>query len=112
MLNKAIHQGNIWESGGICPSILDLSTRWRWVVSFSPGGKSLWSHKTGSWVGPSARLDNVERRKISAPAGKWTLIPWLSSPQSSCSWLSCPGSFLANAGAQMSYFPIYFRHKG
>jgi hypothetical protein len=29
MLNKAIHQGNIWESGGICPSILDLSTRWR-----------------------------------------------------------------------------------
>jgi len=24
------------ESGGIAPPILDLDTRWRWVVSFTP----------------------------------------------------------------------------
>jgi len=35
-----------WESGGIAPSILDLSTRWRWVVSSHalaalPAGKEL-----------------------------------------------------------------------
>jgi hypothetical protein len=34
-------------SGGIAPRILDLGTRWRWVVSFTPRppypqGKSLW----------------------------------------------------------------------
>jgi hypothetical protein len=25
-----------WGSGGIAPCILDLDTRWRWVVSFTP----------------------------------------------------------------------------
>jgi len=25
-----------WVSGIIAPRILDLSTRWRWVVSFTP----------------------------------------------------------------------------
>jgi hypothetical protein len=25
-----------WRSGGIAPRILDLGTRWRWVVSFTP----------------------------------------------------------------------------
>jgi hypothetical protein len=36
-----------WGSGSIDPYILDLGTRWRWVVSFTcrplyPQGKSLW----------------------------------------------------------------------
>jgi hypothetical protein len=36
-----------WGSGGIAPLILDLGTRWRWVVSFTtwplyPQGKSPW----------------------------------------------------------------------
>jgi hypothetical protein len=36
-----------WGSGGIAPRILDLGTRWRWVVSFTPQslypqGKSTW----------------------------------------------------------------------
>jgi hypothetical protein len=26
----------IWGSGGIAPHILNLSTKWRWVVSFTP----------------------------------------------------------------------------
>jgi len=25
-----------WEIGGINPRILNLGTRWRWVVSFTP----------------------------------------------------------------------------
>jgi hypothetical protein len=25
-----------WESGGIAPCFLDLGTRWKWVVSFTP----------------------------------------------------------------------------
>jgi len=38
-----------WGSGGIVPGILDLGTRWRWVVSFMPWplytqGKSPWYH--------------------------------------------------------------------
>jgi hypothetical protein len=40
------HEG-VWGSGGISPTILDLGTRWRWVVSFTPRplypqGKSPW----------------------------------------------------------------------
>jgi hypothetical protein len=36
-----------WESGGRAPRILDLGTRWTWVVSFTsrqlyPQGKSRW----------------------------------------------------------------------
>jgi hypothetical protein len=36
-----------WETGGMVPRILDLGTRWRWVVSFTPlplypQGKSPW----------------------------------------------------------------------
>jgi len=36
-----------WGSGGVAPRILDLGSRWKWVVSFTPGrfipqGKSPW----------------------------------------------------------------------
>jgi hypothetical protein len=36
-----------WGSGGIAPRLLDLGTRWKWVVSFThrpryPQGKSPW----------------------------------------------------------------------
>jgi hypothetical protein len=50
-----------WGSGSIAPCILDLSTRWRWVVSFMPqmlycqgknpcrrpGGPQSWSGHSG-----------------------------------------------------------------
>jgi hypothetical protein len=56
-------------SEGIAPRILDLSTGWRWVVSFKPRslcpqGKSHW---IGSWMGPRAVLDAVAKRKIPSP---------------------------------------------
>jgi hypothetical protein len=61
-----------WSSGGIAPRILDLGTRWRWVVSFTPRSiyaqrKNPGSHWIGGWVGPRAGLDAV-------------LLPGLESP--------------------------------
>jgi hypothetical protein len=59
-----------WGSGGIAPRILDLGTRWRSVISFTPRPlypqeKSLWNLWIGGWV---------------APAGNRTLEPRSSSP--------------------------------
>jgi hypothetical protein len=61
-----------WGSGGVAPRILDLGTRWRWVVSFTPQplypqGKSPGTHWIGGWVGPRAVLDAVVKRKIPSP---------------------------------------------
>jgi hypothetical protein len=63
-----------WGSGGIAPRILELDTRWRWVVSFTP--RPLYPRKRapdtywiGSWVGPRAGLDAVVKRKVPSP---WT----------------------------------------
>jgi len=46
------------------PHILDLSTRWGWVVSFKPPPlyfreKAPGTRWTGGWVGPRACLDVV-----------------------------------------------------
>jgi hypothetical protein len=56
-----------WGSGGIAPRILDLGTRWRWVVNFTP--RSLYpreripaNHWIGVWVGPRDVLDAVVKR--------------------------------------------------
>jgi hypothetical protein len=50
--------------------ILNLSTRWGWVVSittrprYTPGERTPGTHCTGGWVGPRAGLDAETRRKI------------------------------------------------
>jgi hypothetical protein len=50
--------------------ILNLGTRWGWVVSvtsrprFTPGERTPGTHWTGSWVGPRASLDAEARKKI------------------------------------------------
>jgi hypothetical protein len=55
-----------WGSGCIAPRILDLNTRWRWVVSFMPRPLYLrdW---IGGGMGPRAGLDTVVKRKIPSP---------------------------------------------
>jgi hypothetical protein len=60
-------------------TILDLSTRWRSVVSFT-----LWTlylekevpgtHWIGGWVGPIAGLDAMRREESVAPSGDQTLM--------------------------------------
>jgi hypothetical protein len=56
-------------SGDIAPHILDLGTKWRWVVSFTPPplypqGKGPGTHWIGGWVGSRAVLNAVVKRKI------------------------------------------------
>jgi hypothetical protein len=52
-------------------SILDLSTRRRWMVAWIRDTDS-GTHWMGSWVSPRAGLNDVEKRKVSAPAVNWT----------------------------------------
>jgi hypothetical protein len=61
-----------WGSGGIAPRILDVGTRWRCVVSFTPRPlypmeRALGAHWIGGWVDPRAVLDTVVKRKIPRP---------------------------------------------
>jgi hypothetical protein len=72
VFNQAPRHEGVLGSGGIAPCILDLGTRWRWVVSFTPRslypqGKSLWCPLDRGWVGPRAVLDAVVKRKIPSP---------------------------------------------
>jgi hypothetical protein len=79
--------------------ILDLGTRWGWVVSvttwphFTPRGRTPSTHCTGGWVGPRAGLDTEARGKIlclcresnpSRPVYSQTLSRRLGGPQSWC----------------------------
>jgi hypothetical protein len=55
-------------SGGIAPCILNLGTRWRWVVCFTfqplyPQGKSPSAHWLGGWVGPHEPLSYLIRKE-------------------------------------------------
>jgi hypothetical protein len=43
-----------WGSGDIAPRILDLGTRWRWVVSFTP--RPLYPQETSPWYPLDRRL--------------------------------------------------------
>jgi hypothetical protein len=62
-----------WGSGGVAPRILNLGTRWRWVVSFTPRplytqGKSPWYLLDRRLGGPQSRSDdnnNNNNNKVS-----------------------------------------------
>jgi hypothetical protein len=56
-----------WVNGGIATRILDLGTRWRWVVSFTPREGAPSTHWIGGWVSPSAVLNAAVKRKIPRP---------------------------------------------
>jgi hypothetical protein len=61
-----------WGSGGITPRILDLGTRWRWVVSFTPQliypqGKSPWYPLDRRLGGPQNRSGRAGEEKNSQP---------------------------------------------
>jgi hypothetical protein len=58
-----------WMCGGIAPRILDLSTRWMWVVSFTlqplyPRERAPGKDWIGGWMDTTAGLDAAVKRKI------------------------------------------------
>jgi hypothetical protein len=83
--------------------ILNLGTRWGWVVSimprprFTPGKITPGTHWIGGWVGPRAGLDAEARRKILCPCrgskpdrpARSETLYCLSYRGSSCSQTPC-----------------------
>jgi hypothetical protein len=63
-----------WMNGGIAPRILNLSTRWKWVVSFTRRERAPGTHSMGEWVDPRAGLNMVAKRNSPAPAGNRTPV--------------------------------------
>jgi hypothetical protein len=68
-----------WASGGIAPYILDLGTRWRLVVSFTP--RPLYPQEKNAWYplyrrlgGPQSRSGRGSDEIISCP------LPGLEPP--------------------------------
>jgi hypothetical protein len=62
------HAMKTYYSGGIAPRILELDTRWIWVVRFkfqprfTTGGRAPGTHWIGSWVDLTAGMDAVAKR--------------------------------------------------
>jgi hypothetical protein len=68
-----------YRSGGIAPRILDIGTRWRWVVSFTPRlfyrqGKSPWYPLDRKLSGTQSRSGRGGEEKNSQ------LLPGLEPP--------------------------------
>jgi hypothetical protein len=49
-----------WESGGIAPRILDLGTRFKWMVRFTPRPGRFTSQGKSSWYPLDRRLDGPQ----------------------------------------------------
>jgi hypothetical protein len=69
MLDKAPRHEDVLGSGGKAPRILDLGTRWRWVVSFTtrplyPQGKIPWYPLYRRLGGPQSRSGHGGEEKI------------------------------------------------
>jgi hypothetical protein len=82
VLNEAPFREDVLGVGGMAPRILDLGTRRRWVVSFTP--RPLYLQKKSPWYPLDRRLgvlidclDAVEKRKIPShrrESNSWTYI--------------------------------------
>jgi hypothetical protein len=82
-----------WDSGGTAPHILNLSIRWKWVVSFVPwplypSGKSPW-YILDSRLGGSQSWSGCD-----TTASTWT--PVIQPVVLSLYQLSCPKSIYEN----------------
>jgi hypothetical protein len=57
----------LWRCTGsecIDPGFLGLGTRWRRVMSFTPGERGPRTHWIAGWLGPRTGLDDVEKWKL------------------------------------------------
>jgi len=67
LLSQVSRHEDLWGSGGLAPHILNLRTRWRWVVRFMP--RSLYPEGRAFplleiWVIPRDGLDWVAEKKM------------------------------------------------
>jgi hypothetical protein len=68
-----------WGSEGIAPRILDLGTKWRWVVSFTP--RPLYSQEKSPWYPLDKKLDGPQSRSGSSGEEKnYQPLPGLEPP--------------------------------
>jgi hypothetical protein len=94
--------------GGIAPRILDLGTRRRGMISFTPRplnrrGKRPWYQLDRISVGSTAGLNAMEKRKFPAPARNRTPEPRSSSPKS----VTIPTElFLINFASSFGYWEL------
>jgi hypothetical protein len=68
--NWVPHHNGTWEDGDTAPCILELITRWRWVVSFMsqllyPQGKSPWNPLDRRLGGPQSQSGHSSEEKNS-----------------------------------------------
>jgi hypothetical protein len=79
-INLAPGYEDVWGSGGIHLCILNLGTRGELSASrpdrFTSKERAPGTHWIGAWVGPTAGLDTVKKRRTSCPC-------WESKPDSS-----------------------------
>jgi hypothetical protein len=80
--NWAPRNEGVLGSGGIAPCILDLCTRWRWVVSFTPRrlypqGKRPWYPLDRRLGGPQTRSERGCKEINSPPTGTRACSPAL-----------------------------------
>jgi hypothetical protein len=73
----------VWWSGGIQPLILNLETRWRYGVSFTPRpfyprGKIRWYQVSRSFDGPQIR--GRKKKSLSLSGNEVGTVAWCSSP--------------------------------
>jgi hypothetical protein len=69
----------VWGSGSIGPLILNLGTRWKWVVSFTlrplyPAKRATGIHWIGGWVGPTAGTAAVTKTVGETFSGFWNFL--------------------------------------
>jgi hypothetical protein len=62
-----------WGSGGIVPRILELGTRWRWVVSFTP--RPLYPQVKSPWYPSDRRLGGPRSRSGRGSEEKNSQLP-------------------------------------
>jgi hypothetical protein len=79
------HAMKTYGDGGIAPRILDLSSSWRWVVSFTPRPLNPREKRPRYALdrrlgGPQSRSGRDVEEEFSAPPGKRTPEPRSSSP--------------------------------
>jgi hypothetical protein len=94
--------------------ILDLGTRWGWVVRvkprprFSPGERTPGTHCTRGWVGPRAGLDTEATGKIISPLpGFEPQSPGRSARSQTIHWLNFP-AHPAVLGVRYVLLTFYF----